>query len=61
MKVLFYGENGKELRQLTEYLKYCGRTEPDQADVTLFSEHVDFCRAVRDGTGFPLTAGKDEV
>lgn len=53
MKVILYGENEKELQQLTEYLEYCGRTELRHVYVTSFSEHVDFCRAVRDGTAPP--------
>lgn len=53
MKVILCGENEKGLWQWTEYLECWNRTELRRVQTMLCSVHVDFCRAVRDGTGSP--------
>lgn len=50
MKVILCGENEKVLWQWTEYLECWNRTELRRVQTMLCSVHVDFCRAVRDGT-----------
>lgn len=48
MRVALYSEDKEELRQLEEYLEYCGRAEMRHISVMAFGEHMEFFRRIRD-------------
>lgn len=50
MTVALYNENEEERNQLISYLEQCGRKELRQVKVFPYENHVEFCKAVQDGS-----------